>query len=104
MTTFAAAFREIVTPALSNAARSQGARLALDLCSFTEAYDHVFGIARQRGALHLSDNLLIELEEWIAGQLLSVFNELEPEVLEYRLIVDQVAADIAKCEAAWTTM
>lgn len=104
VSTFAATFREIVMPMLKSRARVQGLFLALGRRTFTEAYDEVFGLASARGALHLDDSLLSELEGWIAKELIASCNEFEPQVEERRQIADRVAVDVARCEAAWTTM
>jgi hypothetical protein len=104
MTTFASAFREHVTPDLRRSARVQGARLALDRISFEDAYAAVFEIARKRGAHYLDEAAFYDLRDWISIQILDALNEFLPDVLAHREILDRVAADIAKCEAAWTTM
>lgn len=91
-------------PALRSAAQLQGLLLALDRRTFTEAYDEVMDLARVRGALYLDDHVFAEMEEWIAKEITCACDKFEPSVQERRDIVNRVAADIAQCEAAWTTM
>ena len=98
---FAAVFRHHVTPVLREAARKQGALLALERTSFEEAYDAIFEIAMKRGACYLSDPLFEELRDWISAELLRQMYEFLPDVIAYREMAERVFADIARCEAVW---
>ena len=70
MSTFLATFREIVIPDLRRQCQRLGLTVALGVDTYGEAYDRVFAHARERGALHLADGELGQLEEWISATLL----------------------------------
>lgn len=95
---FAKAFRASVLPTLKVQARWHGSQVALDLWSFAHAYDTLLAAARKHGAVLLPDDLLADLEQFIADEILRALVEFEPSVLEQREIADRVAKDIAKWE------
>lgn len=97
MSTFAATYREIVMPDLRRACQGQALSLARGRCSFTEAYDAVFALARRRGALHLPTNLLADLEGWIDTTLLRTVVDIETRPEAARKIVDEILG--ATCQA-----
>lgn len=77
MTTFAEAFRDIVAPDLLAAARLQALAVAAGRHSFSDAHEAVFRLARQRGALFLPINLIMDLDGWIGTQILEAIAEFE---------------------------
>lgn len=103
MATFAATFRELVMPSLARMCRTQGLFVALDLYAFSEASSAVMAAAVKRGASSLPDTLLLELDAWIGVALLRAVDEFTPAIEAHRAVADRVAADIARCEAAWRT-
>lgn len=80
MTTFASAFREIVAPALRQRCRSAGFCIGRGRWSFTQGHAFVLDLARQRGAMHLPDRILEELDNWIATQIVAAVIEMEDEL------------------------
>lgn len=101
--TFSEAFRQHVVPDIQRLCRVHGLFLALDRTTFTDAYDEVMSVARRRGAGHLPPNS-DPLEDWIMRSILLAEAEFRPEVEATRAMANKVAADIARCEAAWLTM
>ena len=97
MSTFSATFRETVVPALRSECRLQALSLARGRCDFSEAYDAVFLTARERGALHLPDNVLLDLEGWLATTILRTIEDIEARPEAAREIVDEVLG------AGWPT-
>jgi hypothetical protein len=89
MTTFPQAFRELVTPALRTRCRTAGFCIERGRWTFTEGETFVMDLARARGALQLPDRILLELEDWISGQILAASAEMEDADVR-RAYVDEV--------------
>lgn len=98
MSTFAAAFREIVMPDLRRRCRISALMVARERWSFTEASSHTFDLARARGAAHLPDGVLTDLHGWIDSTLLRTIADIETRPDAAREIVDE---DLG---AAWPKM
>lgn len=99
MSTFAATFRNIVMPRLRRQARVQGLFVALDLRTFSEACSSVWADASRRGAAHLPDSLIDELNDWIATQVLNAAIEFEPTE-EDKARAERVWADVSQWNSA----
>lgn len=97
MSTFQAAFREIVVPDLRRACRLQALSVARQRCTFMDAHASVMAQARSRGALHLPDGILLDLEVWIDATILRTATDVEIRPEAAREIV-------AECEATWQTI
>lgn len=89
MTTFADAFREIVVPDLRRSCRLNALAVARDRCSFTDAYVAVFRQALARGASHLPNGRLADLEEWTQVTILQTIVDIENRPEAAREIVDE---------------
>jgi hypothetical protein len=96
---FADDFQEMVAPDLHELMRKRGLFLALDMISFQEAHTDVMALAVQRGALHLADDDLLALEDWITLTLLKQCEKFEPAVARSAEVADKVATDIRRWEA-----
>lgn len=103
MSTFAAAFREIVTPQLRLLIRVQALFVLLDMVTFNDAITDVHRFAVKRGALQLPAQLQVDLEDWIGQTLLEFIDKLTPIVEKRQAIADRVARQIAQHEAQWLT-
>lgn len=68
--TFAQAFRAHVAPRLERLCALQGVYVSMGIVGFDEAYNVVMDLARRLGALHLSSQDLLALEDWIATRIL----------------------------------
>ena len=79
MTTFAAAFRELVTPDLARMCCARGLFIALGVSGWNEAFAEVVAEARRRGAGHLPAHAFAQLEEWVAATLLAAVDKAEAE-------------------------
>jgi len=92
---FAPTFRKLVLPALTEAARDQGLRLAVDEnLSFSAAYDAVHDIAMRRGAGFLKTPILNELEDWIGREILFNCTEFESLFKDFPSLGLRVALQI----------
>jgi hypothetical protein len=98
MTTFIDAFRQMVLPDLRKACRLQALSVARERCDFTDAYAAVMAQARRRGAAHLPDHALIDLEAWIDTTILKTITDIETRPEAAREIVDEAL------EGMWATM
>lgn len=98
MSSFAAAFRDLVMPDLRRSCRLQALSMARDRCDFSEATDAVLAQAQRRGATHLPDGLISELIDWIDATLLRTVAEIETKPDAAREIVDEALRPL---EAAW---
>ena len=96
---FAEDFRRHVIPELREMLRKRGLFLALDMVGFDEACSEVMLEARKRGAKHLDDDAITELDDWIACTLLEQCKKFEPAVAQSAEVADRVAADIRRWEA-----
>lgn len=97
MSTFFAAFHEMVVPDLRRACRLQALAVARERCGFTDAWIAVMAQAGRRGASHLSDEVLMELEEWIDTTILKAITDIETRPEAAREIVDEALG------AMWAT-
>lgn len=95
MSTFQAAFRELVVPDLRRACRHQALSVARDRCGFTDANIAVYRMATARGATHLPDGILLDLEVWIQTVILKTVVDIENRPEAAREIVDEIL------EATW---
>lgn len=89
MSTFHAAFREIVVPDLRRACRLQALSIVRGRCDFIEAHTAVMGMARARGALSLADQLLADLDDWIDTTILKTIADINTRSDASREIVDE---------------
>lgn len=69
--TFPAHFRKHVMPRLQNLVTAEAVCVSREVETFSGACDAVMAYARRYGALHLPDDKLLDLEDWIATELLS---------------------------------
>ena len=83
MATFAAAFREIVIPALRQQAFIQGIYLGGGLIGWEEAYGEVLDVAIKRGALHLPSSDWDGLTDWICSELIRQTQAAEEQQREW---------------------
>jgi hypothetical protein len=90
---FATAFREIVVPDLRLACRLQALAVARERCSFTDAWVVGMEQAVRRGATHLPDHQLTELEAWIDTTILKAISDIEARPEAAREIVDEALGD-----------
>lgn len=95
MSTFSAAFREIVVPDLRRSCRLHALSVARDRCSFMDAHAAVMALALKRGMLHLPGDVLIDLETWIDTIVLKTVIDIENRHEAAREIVDEAL------EALW---
>ncbi len=74
MNGFARHFRALVTPKLRNLAVAEAVCVLAGVETFSGSCDAVMHYARSRGALHMSDHDLADLEEWIAVEVLTAID------------------------------
>lgn len=77
--TFAAHFREHVTPLLADEADKQGKQLAFELTDWTIAESRVTATARRYGATNLPEETMTDLLDWIDTRILAA--QVEQEAL-----------------------
>lgn len=84
-------------PELRRACRLHALSVARDRCGFTDATVAVLRHAMSRGASHLPNRILVDLEDWIQTAILKTIADIEnrPEVA--RQIVDETL------EGMWAT-
>lgn len=95
MSTFAVAFREIVVPDLRRRCRLHALSVARDRCGFTDATVAALRHAMSRGASHLPNGILVDLEDWIQTTILKTIDDIENRPEAAREIVDEAL------EAMW---
>lgn len=93
---FAVDFRRLVMPRLRSKCRKRAFFVALDMEDFNEACDVVMAEARALGAMHLADDLIGDLDDWIATTILLDMEEFAPAIAAGAAAADQVAADIRR--------
>ena len=69
MSTFAAVFREHVTPDLQRLIKATAPCVAMCVMTFGEACESIMANAIRRGATSLPDDVFLDLRNWISTQL-----------------------------------
>jgi hypothetical protein len=100
LTTFAATFRELVTPDLARMCRARGVFIALGMNGWGESFDEVMTEALHRGAIHLPAVVFEQLEEWVATSLLRAITAADTE--QYAAMPDREVWGII-LERPWST-
>lgn len=77
MRLFAHHFRDHVMPRLRNLAKAEAVCVTRNVETFSGACDAVMNYARKRGALYLPDDVLDDLEDWIATEVLTQIDAAE---------------------------
>lgn len=77
MSTFATTFRELVMPDLRLRCRLQAVLVYRGRRSFTEGTGAVWHYAASRGATHLPDAIIDQLDDWIDTTTLNTIAEIE---------------------------
>jgi hypothetical protein len=75
VTTFAIHFKEHIAPRLLNLTKAEGFCIAHGEETFSNAHRIIMDYARKYGALHLSEDLLPELEDWVCSRLVEAIDE-----------------------------
>jgi hypothetical protein len=102
VSSFAAAFRDLVTPRLAALCLTHGDAVALGASTWPEAFADVIAEARAKGALHLPDDVYLQLEEWVAATLLAAIDKAETENEAYAAMPNAALWAII-LERPWST-